>query len=113
MMVAVAAVAVSAKRKFNPRSGNPCVSSKRVAFNTSLWLRPTEIEQAIQHKDILEMINDFVKNKCPNVEEMTDKELDKADNIVLNRYKVYNGYNHYYFDSSNISFSICIIRIFH
>ena len=40
-----------------------CISVKNVAFNTTLCLLPNEIEQAIRHKDIQEMINDFVANK--------------------------------------------------
>jgi len=40
-----------------------CISVKNVAYNTTLYLLPNEIEQAIRHKDIEEMINDFVANK--------------------------------------------------
>jgi len=40
-----------------------CISVRDVAFNTTLCLLPEKIQQAINHKDIQEMINDFVKNK--------------------------------------------------
>ena len=40
-----------------------CISVRDVAFNTTLCFLPEKIQQAINHKDIQEMINDFVENK--------------------------------------------------